>query len=60
MYVHGLTQESGVSITQRKALIAGNTKGRQQVEPLVQERLEARGRGVGWMKQVVNLLTGWT
>lgn len=55
-----LTQESWVSVAQRKALIAGDAKRRQQVEPLVQERLEAGGRRVGWMKQVVNLLTGRT
>lgn len=59
MYV-SLTQESRVSVPQRKALITRDTEGRQQVEPLVKERLEAGGRRVGWMKQVVNLLTGRT
>lgn len=58
--VCGLTQESWESIAQGEALVAADTKGRQQVEPLVQERLKAWGWGVGWMKQVVDLLTGWT
>lgn len=56
----GLTQQSRVSVAQRKALVARDAEGRQQVKPLVQERLEAGGRRVGWMKQVVNLLTGRT
>lgn len=45
-------------VAQRKALVPRDTEGRQQVEPLVQERLEAGGRRVGGMKQVVNLLAG--
>lgn len=55
-----LTQESRVSVTQRETLVTGDTEGRQRVEPLVQERLEAGGRGVGGMEQVINLLTGRT
>lgn len=49
-----------MSVPQRKALIAGDAEGGQQVEPLVQERLEARGGGVGRVEQVVDLLAGWT
>lgn len=49
-----------MSVTQRKALVTRNTEGRQHVEALVQERLEAGGRGIGWMEQVINLLTGRT
>lgn len=56
----GLTQESWVSVTQRKALVTRNTEGRQHVETLVQERLKAGGRGISWMEQVINLLTGRT
>lgn len=56
----GLTQESWVSVTQGKALVARDAEGGQHVEALVQERLEARGRGVGRVEQVVNLLTGRT
>lgn len=53
----GLTQERRVSVAQREALVAGDAEGRQQVEALVQQGLEARGRGVGRVEQVVNLLT---
>lgn len=49
-----------MSVAQRKTLITRNTEGRQHVEALVQERLEAGGRGIGWVEQVVNLLTGRT
>lgn len=56
----GLTQESRVSVTQGKALVPRDAEGGQHVEALVQERLEARGRGVGRVEQVVNLLTGRT
>lgn len=56
----GLTQESRVSVAQRKALVARDAERRQRVEALVQERLQAGGRGIGWMEQVVNLLTGRT
>ena len=56
----GLTQESWVSVAQRKALVTGDAEGRQQVEAFVEERLQARGRRIGWMEQVINLLTGRT
>lgn len=46
-----------MSVAQREALVAGDAEGRQQVEALVQQGLEARGRGVGRVEQVVNLLT---
>lgn len=49
-----------MSVAQRKALVARDTERRQHVEALVQERLKAGGRGIGWMEQVVNLLTGRT
>lgn len=49
-----------MSVAQRKALVTGDAEGRQQVEAFVQERLEARGRRIGWMEQVINLLAGRT
>lgn len=53
-----LTQERRVSVSQGEALVSGDGEGRQQVEPFVQQRLEAGGGRVGRMEQVINLLTG--
>lgn len=36
-----LTQEGRVAITKRETLVPGNAEGRECVEPLVQERLQA-------------------
>lgn len=43
IHERGLTQEGRVSVTQRETLVAGDAEGRQRVEPLVQERLQAGG-----------------
>lgn len=49
-----------MTVAQREALVAGDAEGREQVEALVQQWLEARGRRVGRVEQVVHLLTRWT
>lgn len=49
-----------MAVAQGEALVAGDAERRQQVEPLVQERLQAGGGRVGGVKQVVELLTGRT
>lgn len=55
----GLTQEGRVSVAQGEPLVPGNAEGREHVEALVQERLQAGSRGIGGVEQVVNLLAGW-
>lgn len=45
-----------MSVAQREALVARDTEGRQQVEALVQQGLQTRGRGVGRVEEVVDLL----
>lgn len=54
----GLTQEGRVSVSEREPLVPGNAEGSEHVEALVQEGLEAGGRGIGGVEQVVDLLTG--
>lgn len=46
VYGRGLTQEGRVSVAERETLVTRDAEGRERVEPLVQERLEAGGRGV--------------
>lgn len=55
----GLTQERRVSVAEGETLVPGHTEGREHVEALVQERLQAGSRGIGGVEQVVNLLAGW-
>lgn len=54
------TQESRVSVPQRKSLISGDAEGGEQVEAFVQQRLQAGGRRVCRVEQVVHLLAGRT
>lgn len=53
-----LTQQRGAPVPQREALVAGDAEGRQGVEAPLQQRLQARGRRVRRVEQVVDLLAG--
>ena len=56
---HGaLTQQRRAAVPQRVALVAGDAERRQGVESPLQQRLQARGRRVGGVEQVVDLLAG--
>lgn len=53
-----LTQQGRVPVSQGKTLVAGHVEGRQEVKFPLQKRLQAASWGIGWMEQVVDLLTG--
>lgn len=49
-----------MSVSEREPLVPRNAEGSERVEALVQEGLEAGGRGIRGVEQVVDLLTGGT
>lgn len=53
-----LTQQRGAAVAQRVALVSGDAERRQGVEPPLQQRLQARGRRVRGVEEVVDLLAG--
>lgn len=53
-----LTQQRGAAVAQRVALVAGDAQRRQGMESPFQQRLQARGRRVRGVEQVVDLLAG--
>lgn len=53
-----LTQQRGAAVPQRVALVAGDAERRQGVESPLEQRLQARGRRVSGVEEVVDLLAG--